>query len=568
MPQTPTLEDLESENQQLRARLESAEETLRAIRSFEVDALIVGLSGTERVFALGSADETYRTFVEVMPHGAVTVSRDGAILYCNRHFAELVRSPLERTIGESIYTFATPEDEGLLRALIWEGLSCPMVKQQFSLRAVDGVHVPAALLATPLAVEGMTHVCVLVTDLTEHEARLAAEAANAAKDRFLALLSHELRTPLTPALLAVGEMEANTALPPAVREGLAMIRRGIELETRLIEDLLDRSRVISGKLSLRRQQVNLHSLLQNVVATVDPDLREKKLRLHCELSAAAIILNADPTRLQQVFWNLLKNAVKFSSEGGPITIRCRDAASGFVSVDIEDEGAGIDADDLPRVFDAFEQGQSGSRQLSSGLGLGLTIAKAVVEAHGGKISAGSEGRGHGARFVVTLPVATTEAEIRATAPQKLRPSNTAPLRVLLVEDDRDTAVTLSKLLRFSGHQSEIAGDVASALALASAQPFDLVISDIALPDGTGYQLMQQIRENYGIPGIALTGYGMDSDLRASDEAGFAEHLIKPINIERLHEVIARVASSVEEARNAIGSGGTDSAHGPMHSVPS
>lgn len=542
MVQALTSGDLELENQKLRARLEAADETLRAIRSYEVDALVVGLSGKEHVFALGGADESYRTFVEVMPQGAITVSRDGTVLYCNRYFADLVRSPLERTIGASIYDFATTDDEGLLRAMIWEGLSHRTAKRQFSLRARNEVHVPAALMATPLSLEGMTHVCLLVSDLTEYEARLAAEAASAAKDRFLALLSHELRTPLTPVLLAVEEMEANPALPAGVRENLAMVRRSIELETRLIEDLLDLSRSISGKLSLRRQQVNLQSVLHDVVATVGPEIGEKKLRLHCELSDDPILLNADPARLQQVFWNLLKNAVKFSSVGGQVTIRCRDAVEGFVHVEVQDDGEGIDAAALPKVFDAFEQGQGAVLPPSGGLGLGLTIAKAVVEAHGGTIAANSEGRGRGACFVVRLPAATAAASPHDAAPTPTRRRSTRSLRVLLVEDHGDTAIALAKLLRRSGHTVEVADDLAGALELALAHPFDLVISDIGLPDGTGYELMRQIREKFPIPGIALTGYGMDGDLQASAEAGFAEHIIKPVNVVQLREVIARVVS--------------------------
>jgi len=540
MARTSAVDELESENQELRTRLEAAEDTLRAIRTHEVDALVVGLSGAEHVFTLGNADECYRTFVESMRQGAVTVSRDGTILYCNRYFAELVQSPVEQTIGKSIYRFATAEDEGLLRALIWEGLSARMVKRQFSLRAAGGTYVPAALLATHSGIDEATNVCVLlVTDLTEHEARLAAEAASAAKDRFLALLSHELRTPLTPALLAVIEMEGNSELSADVRDSLAMVRRSIELETRLIDDLLDLSRVISGKLSLRRQLVDIHHVLQNVVETVGSELRQKKLQLQCDFPSDPIMLKADSARLQQVFWNIPKNAVKFSSEGQPIAIRCRDGGDGFVVVEIKDQGQGIEPSMLPHVFEPFEQGNAG--QFSGGLGLGLAIAKAVVEAHGGTICAASEGEGKGAAFVVTLPIASAEEEPTAVSVPS-SPGATASLRVLLVEDHRDTALAMAKLLRRSGHWIEIAGDVATGLALASAQPFDLLISDIGLPDGTGYELMREIRRKCDLPGIALTGYGMEGDLQATSEAGFAEHIVKPIDPVQLHEVIARVAS--------------------------
>ena len=540
MSRHATFDNLESENEDLRARLEAAEETLRAIRAHEVDALVVGTSGTERVCTIGGADECYRTFVESMRQGAVTLSRDGAILYCNRYFAELVRTPLDQTLGQSIYHFAAPEDEGLLRATLWEGMSSTMVKRQLSLRRSDGLKVHVALLATHSGVDDSTNCCVLlVTDLTEHEARVAAEAASAAKDRFLALLSHELRTPLTPALLAVIEMEGNDALSADVRESLALVRRSIELETRLIDDLLDLSRAINGKLNLRRQLVDLHRILQSVVETVGAELRQRRLKLQCAGSSEPILLKADAARLQQVFWNLLKNAAKFSSDGKEIEIRCRDGGDGFAIIEVADQGIGIDPAVLPSIFEPFEQGNLG--QAAGGLGLGLAIAKAVVEAHGGTISARSEGSGKGSTFVVSLPIASPEQQAPAT-PTSVQPAVTRPLRVLLVEDHRDTANAMARLLQLSGHQINIANDVSTAFALASTQPFDLLISDIGLPDGTGYQLMRDIRQKQAIPGIALSGYGMEADLKATSDAGFMEHIVKPVDPAQLHEVIARVVS--------------------------
>ena len=529
-------EELEIENQTLRERLHAAEEILRAIRAHEVDAVVVGPGDQKRVFTLGGVDEGYRTFVESMRQGAVTVAREGTILYANRYFAEMMEVPVENIVGSSIFDFATPENDAALRALIWGACTTEELHRNFSFRSLGGALVPAELMGTPLPVDGHIHICLLVTDLREREARLAAEGANSAKDRFLALLSHELRTPLTPAMLVVSEMELDEKLPAQVRESLGIVRRGLELETRLIDDLLDLSRVVSGRLSLRTQPMNLHSVFQNVLATVTPDAQEKRLRIELDLAAPASMVAGDAARLQQVFWNLLKNAVKFSKPGGRIAIRSS-AEDGYIAVTVEDEGEGIDPEVLPRIFEAFEQGHS--RGDRGGLGLGLAIAKGLVEAHGGSISAHSDGPGMGASLRVRLPVVPHDSLHRMDEARQ-ESGGQPSVRVLLVEDHADTAKALSRLLRQAGHTVEHAESIAAGLEKAKAGAFDLVISDIGLPDGSGHELMQRLQAEYGLQGIALTGYGADGNLKASSAAGFAAHIVKPIDAGQLHEAIGRV----------------------------
>nr|MBA2623798.1 PAS domain-containing protein [Chthoniobacterales bacterium] len=257
--------DLETENRDLRARLEAAEEMLRAIRSDEVDALVIEQGGAERVRTLGGADEAYRTFVEVMCQGAATVATDGSILYCNPHFAQLLGRPVDRIIGSSVFELVAAEDEGGFRALLWEGISASCAGRPFALRRQDGSAISTIITATPLCVGGTSCVLIVLTDLTEREARISAEAANRAKDRFLAALSHELRTPLTPVVMVVSALEIDARLPADVRDDLAMVRRNVELETRLIDDLLDLSRVISGKLRLRAEPISAKALIENVL---------------------------------------------------------------------------------------------------------------------------------------------------------------------------------------------------------------------------------------------------------------------------------------------------------------
>ena len=542
-----TSEAMVAEINELRERIEFAEEALRAIRANEVDALVVGSDGSERVRTLSGADLCYRTFVEMMGQGAATVSTDGTILYCNQHFCDLLRTQANIMVGASIYSFLEGSNDGLLRAMLWDAMTATAGgNSRLSLRAADGRAVSVVLTATPMVVDGMISVCLVVTDLTEHDARLAAEAASQAKDRFLASLSHELRTPLMPAYMTVAALESDTSLPAAAREALSNVRRNLELETKLIDDLLDLSRLMNGKMNLRRQPVSLHWLIERVGEIFRSDLLQKSLKLKLELNARDTV-EGDPSRLQQVLWNVLSNAIKFSTEGGAVTIRTSNPAEDSLQVQIEDQGAGIEPEVMPRIFEAFEQGEAAMMRRQGGLGLGLSIAKPIVEAHGGSIVPESAGAGQGATFTITLPTCSS-TDVHMGAPIGAGNGAAAsPLRVLLVEDHVETARLLKVILEHSGHTVAVAGDVKSAMQLADNGQFDIVVSDIGLPDGTGYELMKRIRERHQIPGVALTGYGMDDDLQRSREAGFADHIIKPVDAYQLESVLHRVAGAAKMA---------------------
>ena len=329
------------------------------------------------------------------------------------------------------------------------------------------------------------------------DAKEQAECANRAKDRFLAVLSHELRTPLTPVVLTIASTEIDPDLPFKFREGLAMVRRNIDLEVKLIDDLLDLSRITSGKLRLNLQPVHAHELLGHVIRSGVGEASDRGLRVRRELRAETDLLNADGGRLQQVFWNLLRNAVKFTPDGGEITVRTWNAeADGRLYIEVRDTGVGIEPDVLPRIFDAFEQGELRTTQRFGGLGLGLAIAKAVVEMHGGTITASSEGRSRGAEFTVALKTdaARPLEGAHSVAPGGVSKEAATRLRLLVVEDHPDTVRALAMLLKESGYEVKTATSAASALRLVADEPFDVVVSDIGLPDMTGYELMQQIRD--------------------------------------------------------------------------
>jgi two-component system, chemotaxis family, CheB/CheR fusion protein len=412
--------------------------------------------------------------------------------------------------------------------------------------------------------------CVLtLTDITARRqaelevdrARQEAEAASRAKDHFLATLSHELRTPLTPVLAVVSSLQEDSRLPADVRSHLRMVRRNVELEARLIDDMLDLTRVARGKLELHREVADLKQVLDHALQTASGDLLEKKLRLVLDLGTEDHSVWADTPRLIQVFWNLFSNAVKFTPPGGTIIVRshCEETPAGleFV-VDVADNGIGIEPDVLVDIFDAFKQGEQAITRRFGGLGLGLAISKAIVELHGGSLAATSDGKGQGSVFSVRLPVGDLRADPRpaaaaggnghhaktaAVAPEE--PRADARLRILLVEDHDDTAEAMAELLGALGHEVTVAGSVAAGLDAAERQGghFDLVLSDLGLPDGSGLDLMAKLHGRYGVRGIALSGYGMEEDVRKSLEAGFDRHLTKPINLQALQTAIQETARS-------------------------
>lgn len=388
---------------------------------------------------------------------------------------------------------------------------------------------------------GMLGVAQDITAGKEAETRLreaaaAAEAANRSKDLFLAVLSHELRTPLTPVLLAANAMENDSSLSPEVREDIAMIRRNVELEAKIIDDLLDISRITSGKLNLNLESVDVNASIRQVCTMCASQIAERAIQVHCDLADDSGTVRADPARLQQVLWNLLNNAVKFTPEGGRIDVRT-ERLDGHLRISVQDSGIGIAPDLLPQIFNAFEQGDIRITRQFGGLGLGLAITKALVDMHHGGITAESDGKGKGARFIVTLPLESGVSEPAADSPSVQHPEQNTSLHLLVVEDHADTARVLGAHLRRMGFAVTVAHTVADAVAHVREQAFDLVISDLGLPDESGFELMRQILSIRPMPGIAMSGYGMAEDIRKSREAGFSQHLVKPVNIARLKEAI-------------------------------
>lgn len=371
-------------------------------------------------------------------------------------------------------------------------------------------------------------------------AKESAEQANRTKDHFLAVLSHELRTPLTPVLTAVtAELQKSTS--PQLRGTFEMIQRNVELEARLIDDLLDLTRLMRGRMVLNLETVDAHAQLRQALDVCAGAIEEKLHRIDCDLGAARHHLRADPVRLKQVFWNLIQNAAKFSPPGSELRVRTRNGPDSTFEVEVADNGIGMEPDVIGRIFHPFEQAESAISRRYGGLGLGLSISRAIAEAHGGSITARSLGAGRGSTFTVTLPSVAAPAESAPAVPAS--PDAPASLRILLVEDSTDTLHILTRLLKAGGHSVVTADSAVAARRHWETGAFDLLISDIGLPDGNGIDLLTSLRKGAPVRAIAISGYGMEDDIARSREAGFAEHLVKPLDYARLEEAIARVAAA-------------------------
>jgi len=378
------------------------------------------------------------------------------------------------------------------------------------------------------------------TQVALEQQKDAVEAANRTKDNFLAMLSHELRTPLTPVMAALDTLEADGSRSSGSKNSLAMIRRNVELESQLIDDLLDLTRIAKDKLQLRFGPLDSHEVINNVVEICRPEAQARNLTLQLNLRAGGHHVLGDAAKYQQIVWNLLKNAIKFTAENGEITISSSNPEPQLLAIAVHDTGIGIEPEVMNRIFDPFEQGERAFQRRYGGLGLGLAISKSLAQAHGGTLIARSEGHDRGSTFILTMKTVPAPPRIvKLTSPV----SESRPLRILLVDDHQDTCVALERLLVRRGHLVAAAHNVRSAMETAARNSFDLLISDIALPDGTGTELMTYLHAISRIPGIAISGFGMNGDIEKSIDAGFAEHLVKPVKMENLEAAIDRVMAT-------------------------
>ena len=498
--------------------------------------------------------------VETSDDAIVSKSLDGRILSWNTGAVRLFGYTPAEAIGSSIMLIIQPErqdEEVDVLARLGRG---ERIDHYETVRvAKDGGRIEISLTISPVRDRTGRIVAAskVARDIT---ARKRAEKtlidlnerlreADRRKDEFLAVLAHELRNPLAPISNALQILRLSSELSPTGECSRAIMERQVNHLVRLVEDLLEVSRITRGKVELRRELVELVAVIGSAVETSRPLIEAASHQLAIAVSPEPILLEADPVRLAQVITNVLNNAAKYTNQGGQIWLTAR-RENGEALISIRDNGVGIRAEMLRRVFELFAQVDGTLDRAQGGLGIGLTLAKNVVELHGGRIEAKSAGPGKGSEFIIHLPVATKELALGVTASESpLGPSKLPSRRILVVDDARSAVYTLSTLLESMGQQVSTALDAVEALERARTERPDLVISDIGMPHINGYELARRLRNEPGLEGVilvALTGYGQDTDRERAREAGFDDHLVKPVSLDSLRNLLATLPSPPRE----------------------
>ena len=486
----------------------------------------------------------------------------GVVLDLNENGTRLLGSTRDRVVGLPFRTWVVEEDR---RAFLEHFRQCRSDRQTIEsdarLRSRDGRVLLTRLYTKRAQYRGHTVFPTIAVDLTEQleleRARQTAErrreraerdsqlarAADAAKDRLIATVSHELRNPLSPALLAASGLTEWPGLPPGAKHMAVVIKRNIEIEARLVDDLLDVARVSRGQLGLRFWVLDLHRVVREAVNACVAAAESAKVSIIADLEAERHHTNGDEARLRQVFGNLLNNAIKFSEAGGTVMVRSTNDADSGICISVRDQGAGMETEVLETLFSPFERPRV-PRAGRSGLGLGLTIAKGIVEGHGGHIWASSEGLGQGSLFeielsTVVVPSASDEkapAEAVQESPEAAiqAPSRaTGRRRVLVIEDHEDTSALMAGFLAANGFEVASVHTVAEGLAQLE-RSWDAILTDIGLADGSGLAICRRARAlDQKMKIFVLSGYGTVADILASREAGCDEHLVKPVDLKRV-----------------------------------
>jgi len=504
--------------------------------------------------ALQDTAEQFHILVDSVEEYAIyLLDPNGDIITWNTGAEKIKGYSAKEIVGIHFTCFYTADDvaAGKPQRNLREAARRGYIRDQGLRVRKDGSTFEAEVVITALRdgtgkIRGFSKVTRDITDqirAREFEAeKIAAQKASKAKDDFLAALSHELRTPLTPALAAATYLEDNAEkLPPEFAEDIEIIKRNVQLQARLIDDLLDLTRIARGKLHLELEDCDAHTIIRNALETASSAIAAKKLKVATKLEAKEHHIRADCIRLQQVFWNLINNAVKFTSPGGEITVRTFNDKQARFHFEIVDTGIGIEPQRVASLFQPFEQADPSVTRQFGGLGLGLAISKRLVDLHGGTIEAESRGRSFGATFKVTLDT-LPEGAAASGVKNRIAGKGSKPLRILLVEDHQDTRRALSRLLTHFGHRVVTTGTVATAKQIVGSDQIDVLLCDIGLPDGSGYEVAAQARAKRRIKAIALTGFGTEKDVLRSKEAGFDFHLVKPVNFQELQSVLDQLAA--------------------------
>lgn len=527
---------------------------------------------------LRESESRFRQLADSAPVMIWMSDAAGQCSWLNRPWLEFTGQPLEKQTGDGWEQFIHPDDLSRCRETFQRHFDTRTAfEMDYRLRRHDGIHRWIITRGMPLfsgesSFLGYMGGCIDIHERKEAEkdseallkieqrARLDAERTALLKDEFLATVSHEMRTPLTAMLGWVQLLRSGTLSGDTVPQALETIERNARAQAKLIDDLLDMSRILSGRLRLDVQQVQPAEIVEAAMSAAEPAATAKKIRLQCDLDPRTGPMVGDPTRLQQIIWNLLNNAIKFTPSAGSVSVKLkrRDFA---LEISVTDTGEGITPEFLPHVFDRFRQQDASTVRRHQGLGLGLAIVKQLVELHGGSVEARSAGIGQGSTFVVHLPMAASmparpspgPASPRPASPVNDPPREEAPLpsllgtKVLVVDDDADARELLRSILAQNGASVRTAGSAEEAMQQFHARQPDVLVSDIGMPGRDGYELIREIRsldEKSGghVPALALTAFARSDDRRRAITAGFHMHLAKPVEPAELVTVVSSLAS--------------------------
>ena len=664
---TPTdTESLRAEIVRLRAQLEESQETLRAIRSGEVDAVVITGDDAFTVMTLGAAEQTYQLIVDQVGHPTAVLTCEGRILQSNALFATLVQREAPELVGTLIQDLVTPASLKTMECLLEKGAEDD-VEKELIVRSATGLRIPVSFGVRPLK-DNPTGLCLLLTDLTaerlrdrivseellaqsileqvadavvvcdprgrivrasravetlmggdpldrafdailplqhavdgglhplsfqdivaspevrgrevvyvdpeghsnylmlstgllfDSEAAMrgvvltltditerktvedALELADRRKNEFLAILAHELRNPLAPISNSVSILAAGKLSPEVRERAVVLMDRQVKQMVRLVDDLMDVSRITRGKVELKTERARLADIVASAVETSQPLIEQFSHTLGVDLPEQPIWLDADVTRLTQIFSNLLNNAAKYSEAKGSITVSARTEGD-RVKVDISDRGIGIRPEMIGRIFDMFAQVDGSLERAHGGLGVGLTLVKTLVEMHGGMISVHSDGPGKGSTFTVDLPLAPAEQQTPAASENGTESAASSGLRIMIVEDNEALAQTTGWLVEMLGHDYRLAHSGREALDTVTDYRPQVMMLDIGLPGMNGYDLCRELRQLSHLKDtvfIAQTGWGQDEHRQRAREAGFDHHMVKPIALESLEGVLAAI----------------------------
>jgi PAS domain S-box-containing protein len=503
---------------------------------------------------LRRAEERMRSVVDHVIDGIITIDERGAIDSFNPAAEKLFGYSRAEVLGQNVKMLMPEpyhaEHDGYLRSYLDTGKAKIIgIGREVVGRRKDGVTFPMELAVSEFHIGERRFFTGIVRDITERK-RLESQLrervvelaeADRQKNEFLAMLSHELRNPLAPMRNALYLLKRSGLDPVAMETARDVMERQMHQLVRLVDDLLDVSRIIRGKIDLRRDRVDLAAVVSRASETAQPAMDAHGHTLDVGLPAYPVEVEGDLVRLSQVLSNLLMNAAKYSGNANRVSVTVRSDADAAL-ICVRDYGVGIPPELLARVFDLFVQGENTLARSQGGLGIGLTLVKRLVEMHGGTVSAHSDGPGHGSEFRVRLPLAAADPAAAPASDAGIKPQPAKRPRLLVVDDNVDAAETIAKLLRLSGFDTECVYDGPAALAAVQDKRPDVVVLDIGLPGMDGYEVARRLRAQDAFrrtPLIAVTGYGQENDRQRSVQAGFDEHFTKPVDPEELERFITR-----------------------------